>query len=415
VKTAARAGAQKGALENSKTQGTPMIRKSLALVLTFLGLAASLAEAAPKGCPPAASCVATRTFLATVTNLRSSTQGKNRVLTATMLFENRTDKPLTLGYVRESGVALDELGNRYSVPGANAVRAIGEISGTEFDPKFTLQPGEARDARFELTFEPGKAPVGANYELDLAVREITPTTADQYRLGQEHAVHFESLAQTSGKPAKPTPAAAAPAAPAAPKEPCGGSSRCVNAGTFIAEVMQLSASAMTAGARHHSVAINIRFRNISEKPVILGYRSASSAALDNFGNRFTWGRPGTHDTSFKGIGLVTARSADTQFTLNPGQSRNATFNIVRFNAAPPIGNAWNYDVVIDEVEVLPGQVVRSARQNSLSFANLTAGTFSGSGAAAAVGALTGDGAQPPDAAAVANKVIDLFNQAKKKK
>ena len=169
----------------------------------MFGLASSLAyAAAPKGCPGAGSCVATRSFLATVTNFRTSTQGKSRVLTATVRFENRTDKPLTLGYVRDSGIALDDLGNRYAVPGANAVRAIGEVSGTNFDPKFTLQPGEGSDARFELTWEPGKEPVGASYELDLAVREITPTTADQYRLGQEHAVHFASLAQSGAKPAR---------------------------------------------------------------------------------------------------------------------------------------------------------------------------------------------------------------------
>ena len=94
-------------------------------------------------------------------------------------------------------------------------------------------------------------------------------------------------------------------------------------------------------------------------------------------------------------------AVDTQFALTPGQSRAATFNIIRFNAKPPIGNAWNYDVVIDEVEVLPGQVVRSARQNSLSFASLTAGTFRGATA------------QAPEAADVANKVLDLFNRKKK--
>jgi hypothetical protein len=178
--------------------------------------------------------------------------------------------------------------------------------------------------------------------------------------------------------------------------------------------MQVSASAMSAGTRHQSVALNVRFRNVSDKPVILAYRAGSGAALDNFGNGYTWGRPGTHDTSVKGIGMVAGRSVDTQFALTPGQTRNATFNIIRFNAAPPIGNAWNYDLVIDEVEVLPGQVVRTARQNSLSFANLTSGTFSGSQAtaAAAVDAVTvAPVAEPTD---VANKVIDLFNRVKKK-
>ena len=260
---------------------------------------AGLTYAAPKGCPAsAAACVETSSFAATVTNFRTSTQGRNRVVTATVRFDNRTNKPLALGYVRDSGIALDDLGNRYAVAGANAVRAIGEVAGTTFDPKFVLQPGEGRDARFELTWEPGKEPVGATFELDLAVREIALVTADQYRLGQEHVVHFASLAQASAKPAAPALAdAAAPVVPAAAKDPCEGSPRCYNAGTFIAEVMQVSASAMTAGARHQSVALNIRFRNVSQQPIILAYRSGSSAGLDNFGHGFTWGRPGTHDTS----------------------------------------------------------------------------------------------------------------------
>jgi hypothetical protein len=192
-------------------------------------------------------------------------------------------------------------------------------------------------------------------------------------------------------------AAAEPATAVA--DPCNGAPRCYNAGTFIAEIVQVSATAMTPGARNHSVSFNIRFRNVSNKPVILAYRSGSSAALDNFGNAFTWGRPGTHDTSVKGIGLVEARSVDTQFSLAPGQVRNATFGLIRFNAKPPIGDAWNYDLVIEEIEILPGQVVRSVRQNSVSFADLRAGSFAG----AAGGA--GD---------VATRVLDLLERPKKK-
>jgi hypothetical protein len=213
----------------------------------------------------------------------------------------------------------------------------------------------------------------------------------------------------------PTLHAAEPAAPVAAgvgaaTDPCNGAPRCYNAGSFIAEVMQVSATAMTAGARNQSVSINIRFRNVSDKPVILAYRSGSSSALDNFGNGFTWGRPGTHDTSVKGIGMAANRSVDTQFSLAPGQSRNATFGLVRYNAKPPIGDAWNYDVVIEEIEVLPGQVVRSARQNSVSFTNLRAGTFPSATATA-----TGDaGAPAGDPVDVANKVLDLFDRMKRK-
>jgi hypothetical protein len=198
-------------------------------------------------------------------------------------------------------------------------------------------------------------------------------------------------------------------------DPCAGSPRCYNAGAFIAEVVQVTPTAMTRGVRHHTVSFNIRFRNVSDKPVILAYRASSSAAVDNFGNAFRWGRPSTHDTSVKGIGMVSGGSADTQFALSPGQSRSATFGVIRYEARPPIGESWNYDVVIEEIEIQPGQVVRSVRQNSLSFAHLAPGTFSGLASPASGAAALAGGEIPTDANAVASKVIDLFNKKTKKK
>jgi hypothetical protein len=390
---------------------------AISLAITTAG---SAFAATPK-CAAQTSCVENRSFVATVTGVRTSKQGSTRVLTATVRFENKTAKPLTIGYVKDSGIAMDELGNRYLVPGANAVRAIGEISGTAFDPKFTLQPGEGSDARFELSWDAGttKAKAGAAFELDLAIREIASTGPDQFKLAQEHALHFDSLGQ------KTAAGPAVAAAHAAPTDPCAGSSRCYNAGAFIAEVMQVSPTAMAAGVRHHAVALNIRFRNISDKPIILAYQSGSSAGLDNFGNTFHWGRAGTHDTSVKGMGIVTGRSADTQFQLAPGQTRNATFNLWRYNARPPIGESWKYDVVIEEIEIQPGQVVKSVRQNSLNFTDLAPGSYKGahvatsgstgsSGASATEAALQ-DAGVPTDADSAAAKLIDALRKKTQKK
>lgn len=379
----------------------------------FVGAVAGDARAA--GCAPDTACTATPAFTATVTHLRESMQGTQKVLTATVRFENLTAKPLTLGYVSESGVVLDVEGNRYVVPGAGSIRAIGVIDGANVDPKFTLAPRQAADARFDFTLEPGKTSTGANYELELAIREIATGAAGASKLGAEHALHFASLTPKSGKGAAAGAAvAASPAgAAAAPTDPCGGSPRCYNAGNFIAEVMQVQPSA-AGGARHHTVSFNIRFRNISDKPIILGYKSGSSASTDNFGSPYYWGRAGTHDTSVKGIGYVTGRSADPQFTLNPGQTRNATFGMIRYEAKPPFAQAWNYDVVIPELEVLPGQQIRTVRENSLNFANLAPGSFSG---VAVAGTSAADGATPTggtaDAVDTAGKVIDLLNKLKK--
>jgi hypothetical protein len=175
--------------------------------------------------------------------------------------------------------------------------------------------------------------------------------------------------------------------------------------------MQVTPTAMAKGVRHHSVTFNIRFRNLTDKPLILAYQASSSAGVDNFGNAFTWGRPGTYDTSVKGMGVVSARSADTQFVLSTQQTRTATFGLIRFNAVPPIGEGWNYNLVIEEVEIQPGQVVRSVRQNSINFANLTPGTFSG----ALNGVPGGSTGVPSDSEALANKMIDLFHKKANKK
>src|SRR5688500_13421944 len=92
------------------------------------------------GCKDVAGCADVKTFTATVTNLRTSKQGTNRVVSLTVHFENKTDQPLTLGYVADSGTLIDDKGNRYDIAGAAGVRAIGVVGASGFDPKFTLAP-----------------------------------------------------------------------------------------------------------------------------------------------------------------------------------------------------------------------------------------------------------------------------------
>lgn len=108
--------------------------------------------------------------------------------------------------------------------------------------------------------------------------------------------------------------------------------------------------------------------------MILGYKSGSSAATDNLGNAYYFGRSGTHDTSSSGIGLVTARQADPSFVLRPGEARNATFTVTRFNSAgKQLGTGWAYDVVIAQLEALPSQQIRTVAEHPLHFGELTTG------------------------------------------
>ena len=387
-----------------------------ACAITISAIATSSAAAQAPACANKAACYETASFTATVTDFRTSVSGRYRVVTTTVRFQNKLRRPLILGYVPRSGIATDDRGNRYQI-GADGVRGIGTISGGALDVKFSLQPGEASDARFEFGWAPGHEIFGTSYEVELAVREIDPVSASQYTLGKEHALRFTGFgagaatvastgsvapappAVTTAGPASPagastTAPASAPIVPAVEPQanPCGDSPRCYGAGPFVAQVSHLEGS--TVG-RNHLLRANVKFTNLSSQPIILAYHTGSSSVIDNYGNRYYWGRPGTHDVSASGIGIVEGTRADPQFILRPGDSRDATFQVVRYNIGNnPIGTGYSYDLVIDQLEPLPSGQIRTLRNYSVGFHDL---------------AMTGSGVHANDSDA-ANKLIESLKK-----
>jgi hypothetical protein len=367
--------------ESSNPAGALRLAFILAFVLPF----AQPSPAATPGCAGKVDCIENPAFAAEVIDFRNSTSGRYRVATATVRIHNRLDRPLALGYVADSGVVIDDQGNRYVI-NASGVRGIGVLGGNTVDTKFTLEPGESSDARFEFTWDPGRAVVGTKYDMDLTLREIDTIAGGQVKLGKERVLHFEgpgshapgSQANSSSALAQaPTAAPAAAAAAPALADPCAGLPRCASGGTFIAQVTSVTPVG-TPQDRHHYLKLTVRFRNISNAPIYLGYKSGSNAATDNLGNGYIYGRPGTHDTSFSGMGLVTGRGADPSFRLNPGESRDAQFTVTRFNSGgKQLGTAWAYDVVVSGMEILPSQQVRVDREYSLHFGDLAAGGIAG--------------------------------------
>jgi len=377
-----------------------------AAVLVLVLLAPRLRAQGTSPCGGDASCAAVASFVARVTDFRNSTSGRTRIVTTTVRFRNRTNRALTLGYVQNSGIVTDDQGNRYVVYGADAVRGIGVITSNVFDPKFTLQPGESSDARFEFVWSPSRNEIfGTRFEVELSVREIDPLVGGQFRLGKEHALHFGGFSDATIAAAAPTAAAqsatpsaatqsaasdasagsqaqpvavAAAALPAT--DPCGAAPHCYGAGPFTAQVARLTGSRAANNTGDHLLQVVLRVRNVSAQPVVLGYRAASGLVIDNYGNRYYWGRAGTHDVSASGIGVVTGSTADAQFSLAPGESRDATFQLRRFNTGRnAIGTAFNYSLALVQLEVLPGNQVRSLREYSLTFDDLTPGTPSAAG------------------------------------
>ncbi len=351
------------------------IHRIASLLLPFIALACFSSRAAGACAEP---CTEVSTFAATLNDFRTSTYGNNRRLTATVSFFNKTDRPLILGYVDDSGVALDEHGNRYTVSGAGsgAVRGIGEIQRNTFDPKFILQPGERSDARFELNWFAGNSIAGITFGLDLAIREIDSVTGNQYRLGREHSLRFPNLRDGAGVNAAVAPAAPAVAGPAATSaaiattaDPCAGNARCYATGPFVAEIVQL-ASAQPQG-NNHAVRVNVRLRNLSNQPLILAYQQNSGTMLDNYGQRYTvdW----RDNANVSGIGQSSRQKADPQFVLSPGEARTATFNYTRYVGKTAVGTVFSPDLVFEQLEILPSNQIRSVRDYNVSFVNIAAG------------------------------------------
>jgi hypothetical protein len=356
---------------------------------------------AQRACARSGGCVAVPAFEAAVTDFRLSPgQYGGRLITATVRFTNRTDRPLTLGYVTGSGVSLDDQGNRHVVYGDGAVRGIGEIRAGSFDPKFTLRPGESSDARFELVFRPqtrGQV-LGTTFDLDLAVRQIDPLAGGQWRLGREHSLHFEGFGSGRGMAsglaggassggevtsasggAMTAPAPAPEVADAAPStDACAGRDRCYDAGTFVAEVGNFTAG---VEGRHHVLRSVVRIRNRSAVPIILAYKPSTSGATDNLGNRYYWGRSGTYDTSVQGIGLVQRGSADPQFSLAPGQSRDARFTQIRYEVGnKQLGTAFDQEFSVVLLEPLPSGQIRAGREFAVTLHGVAPGAGAGNAA-----------------------------------
>ncbi|MEO8371975.1 MAG: hypothetical protein ABI806_22515, partial [Candidatus Solibacter sp.] len=353
-------------------------------------------------------CEETNSFAAIIRDFRpSSVADSTRIVSATVRFLNKTNRPLMLGYIASAGVAIDERGNRYILPSAASVRGIGEISGREFDPKFSVQPGQTADTRFEFVWRwNGRDILGQKaWDVELAVREANEVAPGQYRFGAEHTLQFRGVppANAGGAEASPqaSPAAAPPAASSAVVEPprpdqCAGKRQCFDAGTFVAEIQHAGLS-REGTYQDRVVRLNIQIRNTSQQPLSLAYVTKSSVLTDNRGNRFFWGNAGTHDMSATGIGKVEANNADPQFTLAPGESRAATFTLRRRVAkTDPDAGTYTYNVSLAQLEVINQQQVRTTREHSLSFADFALNGSAG-------------GATAPSASSPVPAIRDLNN------
>ena len=316
----------------------------------------AVAQAAPQSvCGGDPSCTEVNGFAMSMVEFRASLQGYYKILTVTLRFRNKLGRPMVLGYVQGSGGATDDRGNRYAVKDAE-VRGIGLIAGRP-DDKFVLAPGQTGDARFTLVWA-GQQLFGNTFDLDLTVREIIPAGNGQSTLGPEYPLQIVGLvdgakaaapvaqapevAPSSSSPppgpssgggqtrAPPPSTGQAPTggtqtAPATIASPfgaaptaggttggahCAAGASCYDAGAFSVAVVQ---TIPVQSGKNQMVRFAIRVKNQTAQLLVLAYKAGTNAAVDERGNAFVWGRPGTHDGSIQGIGMIEGARIDPQF------------------------------------------------------------------------------------------------------
>lgn len=172
--------------------------------------ATSQMQAAPSLCANRPLCYEANDFVVTVTEFRTSTDGRGtKILDAMLHFQNKTSQPISLGYVDQSGGAIDDMGNRFVLNTyGGGVRGMGVVAGNNMDPKFTLPGGGAGDARLEFWWPPYGKLAGVNYEMEFSIREMNRVEGNQWTLGDESLIHYSGLANGTGVPPVSAPMSA---------------------------------------------------------------------------------------------------------------------------------------------------------------------------------------------------------------
>jgi len=291
-------------------------------------------------------CYETADFAATVTDFRTSMSGGLRLIDVGMRFQNKTNQPLILGYLVNSGTALDDRGNRYGVWGPNGFRGIGAAyGGNNFDPKFNIRAGSYADAQFELAWNPGQTPYGLTFELNLSVDEINTIEASQHTLGGEFPLHYRGLVNgvSSAAPAQatafnpqgavpcsPTGTAVAGAANSAGGQTAAGANTAVsNAAAAISNFGSLFGKKKAVAPAAPSAGATTTAGGVPCAPAVNGSSLASGASMT--GGTST----GTSMSAVNTTGTQTTSGTSATTATNTATQRTATMTATQKAATTP--------------------------------------------------------------------------------
>lgn len=346
--------------------------RTIALALALAFVTPLEAAASTTFCSERTTCTETARFASQLVEFRLSEGGSlNRFATATIRFTNKSNKPLTLAYVEGSGVAIDDAGNRFTIQNSRTdVQGIGTVSRNQFDPTFSLEPGESAEARF-ATRAFVRGVMGTVFSFDVAIREIDTTPGGGHKLGRENLVRYTGLRDgMKGAALAQVPAGVLPgAAVSAPADACGGAPNCKQSSGVTATLVRLVPESVKAN--NQGINVTIEFRNVSNAPLILNYKESSGHMVDELGQRYSV--DSRRKTDVTGIPVSTRQRASSAFALAPGESGMASFRYTRFVGKTQVGRSFTPDLVVEQYELLPSNQLKLIREHAFNFPAQTGG------------------------------------------
>ena len=113
---------------------------------------------------------------------------------------------------------------------------------------------------------------------------------------------------------------------------------------------------------------SVRFRNLLEQPLYLGFVQGSGLIIDDQGMRYTMAGGAA---ALRGMGFVTQGSLDPKFVLQAGESGDVRVELVsRAQQGQTFGTAYDLDFAVREIEALPANQFQLGKEHSLQYKHL---------------------------------------------
>ncbi|SRR6266487_4102606 len=130
---------------------------------------------------------------------------------------------------------------------------------------------------------------------------------------------------------------------------CKSAVNCFDAGSYIVTVIDIIEGDIPG---YRLARLVLRFENLTDSTLVLGYRSGSSFMVDNFRNRYSCCKTDSlkEDTSAIGIGVDRDDKVDAQFMLKPRTSDTVSFDLWRHRPPDQQASFYHFDIMIDEID-----------------------------------------------------------------